>query len=66
MTPGTILFDTDFTFLDGDKGEKLFVILNDGNAGYYITVKTTSKGHSRGLTYGCQNQDRFQNFFLPG
>ncbi|MGC3981563.1 MAG: hypothetical protein QM808_09905 [Steroidobacteraceae bacterium] len=64
MTPGTFLFDSDFKFHDGRKGEKIFVVLNDGLSGEYLAVKTTSRGHRYGLQHGCQVMDRFQNFFL--
>lgn len=65
MTPGTILFDGNFEFKDGDSGEKLFIALNDGANGVYVCVKTTSKGHRYSMTSGCQALDRFPNFFVP-
>jgi hypothetical protein len=40
-------------------------ILNDGNVGYYIVVKTTSKNTHKSSNEGCQTQDRYPNFFLP-
>ncbi len=39
MTPGTILFDTEFVFHDGGTRQKLFVGLNDGSDGYYLCTK---------------------------
>lgn len=65
MVPGTVLFDKDFRFHDGQKGEKLFLVLSDGRNGTYITVKTTSNDSRFGVTYGCQITARFPHFFLP-
>lgn len=64
MTPGTFLFDTEFIFKDGGKGEKIFVVLNNGSNGTYIAAKTTSKGDRYGIQYGCQILDRFPNFYF--
>lgn len=63
MVPGSIFFDRDFHFNDGESGEKLFIALGNQN-GIHLVAKTTSKQHGRGTTYGCQ-ADRFFNFFLP-
>lgn len=64
MTPGSVWFDAEFHFHDGETGEKLFVAL--GNAGLtYLVAKTTSQQHGRGTDFGCQPSDRFPNFFLP-
>jgi hypothetical protein len=65
MNPGTILCDNEFIFSDGSKGKKLLIVLNDGETGRYIIVKTTSKPVYKGITYGCQSEDRYPNFFLP-
>lgn len=65
MVPGTILFDREFEFSDGTKGRKLLVVLTNGEDGYYVVVKTTSQPDYKGITYGCQNSDRYPNFFLP-
>jgi len=64
MTPGTFLFDRKFQFKDGEKGEKIFVILNNGDSGTYIAAKTTSKGDRYGIQYGCQVLERFANFYF--
>jgi hypothetical protein len=64
MTPGTILFDKDFKFFDGESAPKLLV-LNDGGCGYYVVVKLTSQRHEKSVVAGCQPRDRFQNFYLP-
>lgn len=65
MTPGTLLFDTNFKFPDDSYGKKILVLLNDGSNYPYIVVKTTSKQKNRGTQFGCQIKDRFPNFFLP-
>ncbi|HGW5740417.1 hypothetical protein ABTF13_01770 [Acinetobacter baumannii] len=64
MTPGSVFFDQQFSFHDGESGEKLFVILGWDN-GIAIVAKTTSQQHGRGTTFGCQPKDRFHNFYLP-
>ncbi len=65
MIPGTILFDNNFEFSDGTRGRKLLVVLSDGEDGYYVVVKTTSNATYKGNTFGCQNDDRYANFYLP-
>lgn len=65
MVPGTILFDTKFRFHDGKSGEKLFIILNDGRGGSFVTVKTTSNDSRYGFVYGCQILNRHPHFYLP-
>jgi hypothetical protein len=64
MTPGSVFFDKDFQFHDGESGEKLFVALGSAN-GVSVVVKTTSQPHGRGIDYGYQVADRFPNFYLP-
>lgn len=64
MNPGSIFFDEEFAFHDGEIGEKLFVVL--GTVGSIsVVAKTTSQQHGRGTIFGCQPSDRFHNFFLP-
>jgi|SRR5215831_6790646 len=65
MTPGTILLDDTFRFSDGTTGKKLLVVLNDGENGVYIVVKTTSNSNFKSNNYGCQPDDRYPNFFCP-
>ena len=65
MIPGTILFDDNFRFRDGQKGEKLFVVLSDGSDGLYSTAKTTSRGKLYLWQYGCQIGHRYPAFYLP-
>ncbi|MCU7874996.1 MAG: hypothetical protein KZQ91_19855 [Candidatus Thiodiazotropha sp. (ex Lucinoma borealis)] len=64
MIPGTVLFDPDFEFKDGAKGRKIFIVLNNGNEGIYVAVKTTSKGDRYDIKHGCQILDRFPNYHL--
>ena len=64
MNPGSVFYDEEFVFHDGETGKKLFVVL--GTVGpTAVVVKTTSRQHSRGTTFGCQPSDRFHNFFIP-
>jgi len=64
MTPGSVLFDSKFSFHDGEVGEKLFVVLGTVD-GLYVVAKTTTQQHGRGTQYGCQHNERLPNFFLP-
>lgn len=64
MTPGTILFDRNFQFHDGQLGEKLFVVLNDGANGAYVGVKVTSNGLRYTNDHGCQVMERYPSFLL--
>jgi hypothetical protein len=64
LIPGSIFFDSDFHFHDGESGEKLFVVLGVEQA-ISIVAKTTSQPHGRGIEFGCQSKDRFHNFYLP-
>ncbi|STZ55588.1 Uncharacterised protein [Moraxella lacunata] len=63
MKIGSVFFDKQFAFHDGQTGEKLFLALGFGD-GVYVVAKTTSKQHGRGTVFGCQD-DRFYNFYLP-
>jgi len=65
MNPGTILHDPRFTFSDGEVGNKLLIVLNDGSDGIYIVIKTTSQPRHKGRNEGCQSNDRYPNFFVP-
>jgi hypothetical protein len=64
MIAGAIFFDKDFHFHDGNDGKKLFIILGT-NKGIVVFAKTTSQPYGKGITYGCQPNDRFHNFYLP-
>ena len=65
MKIGSVIFDDSFEFSDGQTGEKLLVLLNDGDCGSYHVVKTTSKGGLYKNTYGCNLDHRYSSFFLP-
>ena len=65
MNPGTIFCDHKFKFDDGTTKKKFIIILNDGNSGFYVVVKVTSKDSCKGYQFGCQLKDRYPNFFLP-
>ncbi|MDI3830006.1 hypothetical protein QK368_00710 [Pseudomonas aeruginosa] len=64
MTPGSVFFDEEFHFHDGETGEKLFVVLGSDHS-VTVVAKTTSQQHGRGTSFGCQPKDQFHNFFLP-
>lgn len=64
MIPGSVYFDKDFAFHDGESGEKLFVVLGSSQ-GVSIISKTTSQSYGKGIQFGCQPNDRFHNFHLP-
>ncbi|WP_330084062.1 hypothetical protein [Methylocystis iwaonis] len=64
MSPGSVFFDEEFAFHDGETGEKLFVVLGTIEK-VSIVAKTTSQQHGRGTVFGCQPTDRFHNFFIP-
>jgi hypothetical protein len=64
LNPGSIFFDEDFQFHDGQTGEKLFLVLGTFGS-VSLVAKTTSKQHGRGSVFGCQPNDRFHNFYLP-
>ena len=64
MKIGSVFFDKQFAFHDGETGEKLFRVLGS-DSGLYGVAKTTSQQHGRGITFGCQPTDRFHNFYLP-
>jgi hypothetical protein len=59
-----VYFDKDFKFLDGETGEKLFVVVAD-RGGEYLAAKTTSQQHTKSANQGCNLGDYFQNYFLP-
>jgi len=64
LNAGSIFFDTNFHFHDGNDGKKLFIVLGY-DKGIVLVVKTTSQPYGRSISYGCQPNDRFHNFYLP-
>jgi len=65
MMPGAVLHDPQFRFKDGKTGNKLFVILNDGTAGFYVAVRATYQAKGKNRSEGCHLDDWQQNFFVP-
>jgi hypothetical protein len=63
--PGEIFHDPQFTFRDGPSGNKLFVLLAVAEHGVFLVARTTSNPASKSRGYGCHNNDRFPNFFIP-
>ena len=63
MTPGTLFFDRNFKFHDGEDGMKILVTLGTGQ-GITIVAKTTSQGSRYLNDFGCQIEHRFPNFHL--
>lgn len=61
---GEIFHDPQFTFRDGPSGNKLFVLLAIANP-VFLVARTTSNPASKSRGYGCHNNDRFPNFFIP-
>lgn len=64
--PGFVYFDENFTFHDGSKGRKLFVILCDSplSDDNVIIVRTTSSPKSE-LVFGCYLDTYPPCFHLP-
>lgn len=62
---GEIFHDPQFTFRDGPSGNKLFVLLASAERGVLLVARTTSNPASKSRGYGCHNNDRFPNFFIP-
>jgi hypothetical protein len=63
MTPGTVFSDQNFRFHDGGYAKKILIVLGSAN-GTTVVAKTTSKSHRFSSAFGCQPNDRFQNFHL--
>jgi len=63
MKRGTILFHTNFSYYDGEKGEKLLVILNNqkGNEPF-LMAKTTKQPKNKSLSPGCIQKESL--FFI--
>jgi hypothetical protein len=65
MKAGQVFFDPNFTFHDGETKAKLFVTLNDGQDGSYLTVLTTSQQHHKSGVAGCHISQFPSNFHFP-
>ena len=63
---GYVYLDPDFRYKDGNTGKKYFIVLCSSPLvdSKVVAVRTTSK--ERGAkSYGCNLNDRWQNFYLP-
>jgi len=63
MTPGTLLFDPNFRFHDGDTGKKILICLGTSQ-GITLVIKTTSQGRRYRNDWGCQNNHIYPCFHL--
>lgn len=61
---GAVFHDPGFLFQDGERGNKLFIVLAVTGK-FCIVARTTSKPRGKSRSYGCHNNDRFPNFFIP-
>lgn len=62
---GGIFFDPGFRFPDGNRGEKLFIILGVSPSDDYVVARTTSNPTHKSWTYGCHSDEADPNFFIP-
>lgn len=65
MTEGSVFYDPNFPFHDGEIGKKLFVLLNDGQDGSYLTVLSTTKQKKMSGIAGCHATDFPPNYHFP-
>lgn len=61
---GDVLHDPSFVFRDGERGNKLLVVLGLSET-ICLVARTTSKQHRKSRDYGCQPDDFQANFYLP-
>lgn len=66
MKKGSILYHEKFKFRNGERGEKLLVLLNTPKlpSEPYLFCKTTSKQNGKPRSPGCHPS--FSLFFIPG
>ena len=64
MTCGTILYDPRFQFRDGAIIDKLIIVIGE-LGGDYLALITTTNEKGRSVTSGCNQNDRFHNYFIP-
>ena len=63
---GKVYFDAAFRFQDGTIGEKRFVVIcASPEFELKVVVLRTTSQNKGGKSYGCNLDDRFQNFYLP-
>ena len=65
MIQGSVFYDPQFLFHDGELGQKLFVLLNDGQDGSFLTVLTTTKQKGKSGVAGCHAAQFPANFHFP-
>ena len=63
---GAVFYDPNFPFHDGEFGQKLFVILNNGQDGSFLTVLTTTKQKRMSGVAGCHANDFPANYHCSG
>lgn len=63
---GSVFYDPNFPFHDGELGQKLFIVLNNGQDGSFLTVLTTSKQKRMSEVAGCHATDFPANYHFPG
>ena len=66
MSAGQVLFNPNFVFHDGGSAAKLFVTLNYGQDGSYLSVLTTSQQKTKSGSAGCHITQFPSNFHFPG
>lgn len=65
MKRGTILYHSNFRFLNGEIGEKFLVILNNQKGrDPFLTAKTTSQDKNKSRTPGCIQKESL--FLIEG
>lgn len=64
MNCGTVLYDTQFQFPNGDITDKLIIVFGDFGTDYLV-VQTTRQQKSKNKVAGCQITDKPQNYFIP-
>ena len=62
---GEVYHSPEFTFPDGETGNKLLVILGQTKSDDFIVLRTTSQSRLRSWTPGCQNGDIEPGFHIP-
>ncbi|MCB0277859.1 MAG: hypothetical protein KDD94_00045 [Calditrichaeota bacterium] len=65
MTPGEILHYRNYKLPDGSYANKFVLQLNDGQNYPFILARLTSQHRHYSRSSGCQNDDRFPNYYLP-
>lgn len=64
MNCGTVLYDTQFQFPNGDIIDKLIIVFGDLGTDYLV-AQTTRQKKVKKENIGCQPSDQPHNFFIP-